>query len=58
MTQNCRNGIHKKQKIINRECDGYIEVKYMGITRKTKVVEMKKEKIIWNDLGIGSYTVS
>ena len=37
-------------KKINRECDGYIEVKYMGITRKTKVVEMKKEKIIWNEI--------
>ena len=37
-------------KKIGRRCDGYIEVKYMGIVRKTKVVEMKDEKIVWNQI--------
>ena len=37
-------------KKIGRRCDGYIEVKYMGIVRKTKVVEMKNEKVVWNQI--------
>ena len=37
-------------KKINRECDGYIEVSYMGIKRKTKVVAMKKEICEWNQI--------
>ena len=37
-------------KKVNRECDGFIEVKYMGIMRKTKVVPMKKEMIEWNQV--------
>ena len=37
-------------KKIGRRCDGYIEVKYMGIVRKTKVVEMKDEKVVWNQI--------
>ena len=37
-------------KKVGRRCDGYIEVKYMGIVRKTKVVEMKDEKVIWNQI--------
>ena len=37
-------------KKIGRRCDGYIEVKYMGIVRKTKVVEMKGEKVVWNQI--------
>ena len=34
----------------NRECDGYIEVSYMGIKRKTKVVKMIKEICEWNQI--------
>ena len=34
----------------NRRCDGYIEVKYMGVCRKTKVVTMKHDKIVWNQI--------
>ena len=37
-------------KKINRECDGYVEVNYMGIKRKTKVVSMKKEICEWNQI--------
>ena len=33
-----------------RKCDGYIEMKYMGIMRKTRVVPMKNELIIWNQM--------
>ena len=33
-----------------RRCDGYIEMKYMGITKKTKVVPMKNEIIQWNQI--------
>ena len=33
-----------------RRCDGYIEMKYMGIMRKTRVVPMKNEEIIWNQI--------
>ena len=37
-------------KKVGRRCDGYIEVKYMGIVRKTKISEMAKEKVIWNQI--------
>ncbi|MGL4948160.1 MAG: hypothetical protein ACRC42_02120, partial [Mycoplasma sp.] len=36
------------EKKTSRRCQGYVEIKYMGITKKTKVVEMEKEIIIWN----------
>ena len=38
------------EKKVGRRCDGYIEVKYMGIKRKTKVVEMKNEIVVWNQI--------
>ena len=38
------------EKKTGRRCDGYIEMKYMGIMRKTKVVEMKNEVITWNQI--------
>jgi len=37
-------------KKVGRRCDGYIEVKYMGIVRKTKVSEMANEKVVWNQI--------
>ena len=37
-------------KKVKRKCDGYIEVKYMGVTRKTKVVEMKNDVVEWNQI--------
>ena len=39
-----------KAKKVERRCDGYIEVKYMGVCRKTKVVTMIKEEIVWNQI--------
>ena len=33
-----------------RRCDGYIEMKYMGIMRKTRVVKMANEIIVWNQI--------
>ena len=38
------------EKKVGRRCDGYIEAKYMGIKRKTKVVEMKNEIVEWNQI--------
>ena len=38
------------EKKVGRRCDGYIEVKYMGIKRKTKVVSMKNEIVEWNQI--------
>ena len=41
--------VFKQKKV--KSCDGYIEVKYMGIMRKTKVVPMDTEhesRICWN----------
>ena len=38
------------EKKVGRRCDGYIEVKYMGIMRKTKVVEMRNEIVEWNQI--------
>ena len=37
------------EKKIGRRCDGYIEVRYMGIKRKTKVESMKNEVIEFPD---------
>ena len=33
-----------------RRCDGYIEMKYMGIMRRTKTVGMKDEVIKWDQI--------
>ena len=38
------------EKKTGRRCDGYIEMKYMGIMRKTKAQEMKNEKIKWDQI--------
>ena len=38
------------EKKVGRRCDGYIEVKYMGVKRKTKVVSMKDEIVEWNQI--------
>ena len=34
----------------DKRCDGYVIMKYMGITRKTKVVKMKNEVCLWNQV--------
>ena len=33
-----------------KSCDGYIIMKYMGVTKKTKVVKMKNEVVLWNQI--------
>ena len=38
------------QNTTGRRCNGYIEMKYMGIKKKTKVVTMKNELIEWNQI--------
>ena len=38
------------EKKTGRRCDGYVEVKYMGVMRRTKTVEMQNEKCIWNQI--------
>ena len=48
------NGIPDMDAIIsesktNRKCDGYVEVKYMGIVRKTSVKKMKNDILTWNE---------
>ena len=35
---------------VNKRCDGCLEVKYLGISKSTQVVSMKKEVIIWNEI--------
>ena len=39
-----------KEKTTNRRCNGYVEVKYLGVSKCTQTVEMKNEIIIWNEL--------
>ena len=39
-----------KERTTNKRCDGYIEVKYLGITKTTQIVSMKNEIIQWNEL--------
>ena len=36
-------------KKVNRQCDGYVEVKYMGITRKTSAQKMTHDVLTWNE---------
>lgn len=37
-------------KKVGRECDGFVEVKYLGLTRCTTVIPMKNEVIHWNEI--------
>ena len=39
-----------KERTTNRRCDGYLEVKYLGVTKSTQIVSMKNEIIIWNEI--------
>ena len=39
-----------KERATNRRCDGYVEVKYLGVTKATQIVSMQKEKISWNEI--------
>ena len=42
--------IFSQKKGDDKQCDGYIIMKYMGITRKTKIVKMKKEVCLWHQV--------
>ena len=39
-----------KERTAKKRCDGYIEVKYLGISKSTQIVSMKNEIIEWNEL--------
>ena len=39
-----------KERTTNKRCIGYIEVKYLGISKTTQIKEMKNEIIQWNEL--------
>ena len=39
-----------KERTTNKRCDGYLEVKYLGVTKATQTVSMKDEKIYWNEI--------
>ena len=39
-----------KESNVNRSCNGFIELKYMGISLKTNVVDMKNDVINWNEI--------
>ena len=39
-----------KERTVNKRCDGYLEVKYLGISKSTQVVSMKNEIILWNEI--------
>ena len=34
----------------NKRCDAYIECKYFNIVKKTKIVSMEKDRVVWNQL--------
>ena len=38
------------EKKVGRECQGYVECHYMGIVKKTKIIDMKNEIISWNEI--------
>ena len=39
-----------KEKATNKRCDGYLEVKYLGVTKATQTVSMKNEIIQWDEI--------
>ena len=43
-------GLMGKEKAANRRCDGFVEVKYLGITKSTQIATMKSDVIIWNEI--------
>ena len=44
------NNLLSKEKKVKRECNGYVECHYMGVQKKTKVVDMENELIRWNEI--------
>ena len=39
-----------KERTTNKRCDGYLEVKYLGITKCTQIVSMINNVITWNEI--------
>ena len=39
-----------KERTTNKRCDGYLEAKYLGVTKSTQIVSMKNEIIVWNEV--------
>ena len=44
------DNVFGKERTTNKRCDGYVEVKYLGVTKSTQIVSMKNEVIQWNEL--------
>ena len=40
----------RSEKTTKKRCDGYVEVKYLGVTRATQIVTMKDITIDWNEI--------
>ena len=40
----------KDERKRNKRCDAFIECKYFNIVKKTKIVTMEKDKVVWNQL--------
>ena len=38
------------ERTTKKRCDGYLEVKYLGVTKSTQTVTMQKEVINWNEI--------
>ena len=38
------------ERTTKKRCDGYLEVKYLGVTKSTQTVTMQKEIINWNEI--------
>ena len=34
----------------NKRCDAYVECKYFNISKKTKIISMEKDRVIWNQI--------
>ena len=44
------NTFLSKERTTNKRCNGYLEAKYLGVTKCTQIVSMKDEKIVWNEV--------
>ena len=39
-----------KERVKDKRCSAYIEVKYLGITKSTRIIKMVEETIDWNEI--------
>ena len=42
--------LYGKEKVKDKRCNAYVEVKYLGISRSTSIIKMEKETIDWNEI--------